>query len=442
MIKKIFSVFLVTLLAQILSIFSISYIYNRNPDESFLNTIAILDSTFSIVTSVLAFGMLQITTRNIVTSKKWEKEVSETQNIRMSFAFYISILCLILYFFSEKPLFLYFTTSIFIANNVNYALYGLGKSLQASITSSLRLIINALGLLLMGYLCVYNSLFYFILFSITILITSIYSNFLLKLKLKFQFQLINDFYKSYLKTFKIGITDLAIVFLLDTGILFFADFFYEEHTITNAYIVLKIYLLIKGVQRLVFQTFYNELVNNKKVILLNKIIFIIGLVYFVATVLYTNELASFIFGKISESALLNFKISGFSVITSSILLASIPRTLVIKNDKIYFNSFVLSLFFLLSSMIILSFTRYKDNGIFIALLIGEFVLFLSFFIGIWKDLKIRKYKKFYLMNFLLLAVYFLLNKYLVTEFAILVSIVINVVYGLYFIFFNKKELMS
>lgn len=440
MIKKIFSVFLVTLLAQILSIFSISYIYNRNPDESFLNTIAILDSTFSIVTSVLAFGMLQITTRNIVTNKEWEKEVSETQNIRMSFAFYISILSLILYIFLEKPLFLYFTTSIFIANNVNYALYGLGKSLQASVSSSLRLIINALGLLLMGYFCVYNSLFYFILFSITILITSIYSNFLLKAK--FQFKLINDFYKSYLITFKIGITDLAIVFLLDTGILFFADFFYEEHAITNAYIVLKIYLLIKGVQRLVFQTFYNELVNIKKVILLNKIIFIIGVVYFVATVLYTNEVASFIFGKISESALLNFKISGFSVIISSILLASIPRTLVIKNDKIYFNSFVLSLFFLLSSMIILSFTRYKDNGIFIALLIGEFVLFLSFFIGIRKDLKIRKYKKFYLMNFLLLVVYFLLNKYLVTEFAILVSIVINVVYGFYFIFFNKKELMS
>ena len=220
MIKKIFSVFLVTLLAQILSIFSISYIYNRNPDESFLNTIAILDSTFSIVTSVLAFGMLQITTRNIVTNKEWEKEVSETQNIRLSFAFYISILSLILYIFLEKPLFLYFTTSIFIANNVNYALYGLGKSLQASVSSSLRLIINALGLLLMGYFCVYNSLFYFILFSITILITSIYSNFLLKAK--FQFKLINDFYKSYLITFKIGITDLAIVFLLDTGILFFA----------------------------------------------------------------------------------------------------------------------------------------------------------------------------------------------------------------------------
>ena len=112
MIKKIFSVFLVTLLAQILSIFSISYIYNRNPDESFLNTIAILDSTFSIVTSVLAFGMLQITTRNIVTNKEWEKEVSETQNIRMSFAFYISILSLILYIFLEKPLFLYFTRSL------------------------------------------------------------------------------------------------------------------------------------------------------------------------------------------------------------------------------------------------------------------------------------------------------------------------------------------
>lgn len=439
MIKKIFSVFLVTLLAQILSVFSISYIYNRNPDESFLSTIALLDSTFSIITSVLAFGMLQIATRNIVTSEVWEKEVKDTQNIRMSFAFVISIISLISYLFTDKPLFLYLIMSVFIANNVNYALYGRGKSLQASFSSSLRLIINALGLLVMSFLCLYNNYIYFLLFSVTILLTSIFSNFLLKTKFQFNFKI--DFYKSYLKNFKIGITDLAIVFL-ETGILFFADFFYEKNAITDAFIVLKIYVLIKGVQRLIFQIFYNELINNKIVILLNKMIFIIGILFFVTTVLYTNELSAFIFGKVSENVLFNFKISGFSLLIFSVLLASIARTLVIKNDKVYFISFVLSFICSFTSMILLSYSEYKENGIFIALLIGEIVLFLSFFIGIRKDLKIINYKNFYLINFLLLLAFFLLQKYLEIEYAISISIVIEGFYILYFIFYNKKELIS
>jgi hypothetical protein len=436
LIKKISFIFLISLISQVFSIFALSYIIKKEVNNDFVEKIALLESAFSIITSVLAFGILQIATRDIVKSKDWRNIVTDTQNTRMSFALILLLIGFILYLITSNFIFLLLVISPFIAHNVNYALYAKGYSTYATIASSLRLLIPSLLLMIFGYFNFFSNTYYLIFFLISLLVSSVFSNFFLENKPTYRFKV--SFYKKYLETLKIGITDLAIVFL-ETGILFFAAFFYEELEISNTYLVLKIYVLVKGVQRLVFQIFYNELVNSQKVVLFNKIIFIIGFFYFIISFNYNEDFLFFLFSKSNYSLIINFKILGFSLLIGSILLASIARTLVLKNDKVYIKSYTFSLVIAFICMILISYTNWKLIGISLSLLIGEIVLFLFIFINIKKDFDIKKYYIFMFFHVFLFLVFLICKLNFNLFHSIIVSIIIEFLYIIFFLFFNKKH---
>lgn len=436
MIKKFSLIIIFSLVAQLLSVFSISYIIRKGATDSFIEVIALLDSSFTIITSILAFGILQIATREIVINKEWKIIVVETQNSRMTFAIIISIIGIVLFFFTKDNIFLTLLTSPLIAHNVNYVLYAKGKSLYATAASITRIILLSIVLIICGYFLNFSIVQYFIFFIFSLFIFSSLSNYFLGLNLSYKFT--SDFYKPYLKSFKIGITDLAIVFL-ETGILFFAAFFYRENFISLTFLILKIYVLIKGLQRLVFQAFYNELANPVKVELFNKIIFTIGFVFFIISFNYSNEFLQFLFSKNDENLVLNFKILGITLLIGSVLFASIARTLVLKKDREYTISFILSLIVSFMVMVLFSFSNYESIGISLSLLIGEIILFISFYYFIWKDFKIKNYFTFYSFHIFLFVVYYFLNQFLILPFSIIISIFIEIIWLSFFAYQNKNQ---
>jgi len=128
LIKKFTFVFFLTLISQLISIFSISYIVKGNATSSFIEFVSMLDSSYVLINTILSFGIIQIATREIVVVDNWKKVVENTQNIRMTFSLVLFVLGLILYFLTENLYFFTFTLSPLIALNINYLFYAKGNA--------------------------------------------------------------------------------------------------------------------------------------------------------------------------------------------------------------------------------------------------------------------------------------------------------------------------
>ena len=115
------------------------------------------------------------------------------------------------------------------------------------------------------------------------------------------------------------------------------------------------------------------------------------------------------------------------------------RTLIIKNDKTYIRSYLLSFVFSFVTMIVLSYSKIDNYGISISLLVGELVLFLSFFIGIYKEIFVKKYILVLLKFGILFISYFLISKIFKEQVLFIIIIFSQLFIVAFFLFQNKKN---
>lgn len=435
MIKKFTFVFSLTLISQIISLFAISFIVKKEASATFIEFIALLDSSYLLINTILSFGIVQIATREVVVSENWKKIIENTQNIRFNFSLFLFLLGVVLYYISKKEFFLTFLLSPLLALNVNYLFYAKGKPEIATKNSSIRVIILSLTLICLGLFQYFSNKIYLICFILGLLYVAYSSNSLSKTKANFNLSL--HFFKEYFKNIGVGITDLAIIFL-EFGILFFASFFYQSTIIAEAYILIKLITVIKGFQRMVFQVFYNQLIDNKIVIFLDKFILFTGFSFFIICFLFSNEMLLLLYSKNDLILQRNLILFSLALLIASIILASMARTLILRNDKIYVRSYILSLMFSFSTMIVLSYTTYNEYGISISLLVGELVLFLSFLIGIKKDIDLKQYLLMIIGCCFLIVLYIFISKLFEKTITFAIVITVQCVIFLCYIFQNKK----
>ena len=437
MIKKFTFVFSLTLICQLISLFSISFVVKRNATEDFIEFIALLDSSSILITTILSFGIIQIASREIVTSDKWKKVIEDTQNIRINFSYVLFILGLLLYLITKKYYFLTFLFSPLIALNVNYVFYAKGKPQLAVKNSSTRLIILSFSLIFLGIFEFFSKEIYLFFFIVGLTYVAFVSNSLLKTIINFKID--PYFFKGYSKSIGVGITDLAIIFL-EFGILFFASFFYNTTIVSGAYILIKIITLVKGFQRMIFQVFYDQLIYKEKVYFLDQIILFVGFSFFILSFFFSKEILILLYSKNSIIFCNNFIFFSLALLIGSIILTSMARTLIIKKDKTYIRSYFLSIFFSSSTMVILSYTKINCYGISISLLVGELVLFLSFFSGIWKEIYLKKKMVVFIKYIILFLFYYLISKMFQEQILFIIILILQLSIALFFLFQNKKIL--
>ena len=438
MIKKFTFVFFLTLISQLISIFSISYIVKGNATSSFIEFVSMLDSSYVLINTILSFGIIQIATREIVVVDNWKKVVENTQNIRMTFSLVLFVLGLILYFLTENLYFFTFTLSPLIALNINYLFYAKGNAKTATINSSIRIFIISIPLIFIGEFQYFSIKIYFVFFVLGLIYVAFSSNIASKVNVKIK--LISSFYKDYFINVGVGITDLAIIFL-EFGILFIAAFFYKSVIVSNAYILIKIITLIKGFQRMIFQVFYNQLIEKKIAYFLDQIIFFVGFSFFLISFFFSEELLMLLYLKKDVVLQNNLIIFSLALLLASILLASMARTLIIKNDKVYIKSYILSLIFSVATLFLLSLTKFKIYGVSIALLVGEIILFISFIINIYKDIYLDKYMINFFKYIILFSVYYLFSRIFETQISFFIIMFFQILLAIAFIFRNKKVIL-
>jgi hypothetical protein len=436
LIKKFSYVFLLTLISQIISLLSLSYVVKRNATDSFLEFVALLDSSYLLLNTVLSFGIIQIATREIVLAEKWEKVVADTQNIRLNFSVFLLFFGIVLLLITKNYYFLVFLFSPLIALNVNYLFYAKGKSQVAIKNASIRSIILSFSLIFLGFFEYFSNKIYFVLFVLGLIYVAVASNYESQTKIKYKIN--TNFFRKYSKSIWIGITDLAIIFL-EFGILFFASFFYSDTVVAEAYILIKIITIVKGFQRMIFQVFYDQLIQKAKAFLLDQVIFFIGFSFFVISFFFSKEIFQILYSKNNTIFQENALFLSIALLIASFILASTARTLIVKKDKIYIRSYLLSFALSFITMVVMSYSKSNNYGISIALLVGEFALFLSFFFGIYKDIDVKKYIINFLKYCFLFFTYYCISKFIKAHVFFLIILVFQISIAAIFLFINRKQ---
>lgn len=437
MIKKFTYVFSLTLISQIISLLSLSYIVKRDATDSFLEFVALIDSSYLLINTVLSFGIIQIATREIVVAEKWETVIAETQNIRVNFSYFLLLIGISLLLITNNYYFLVFLCSPLIALNVNYLFYAKGRPQVATKNASIRSIILSFSLIFLGFFKYFSSKIYFCLFVLGLIYVAFASNYESQTKIKYKIS--TTFFNKYSQSIWIGISDLAIIFL-EFGILFFATFFYNDTIVAEAYILIKIITLVKGFQRMIFQVFYDQLTQKLKAFLLDQIILFIGFSFFVINFFFSREIFQILYSKDNKILQENALLLSIALLIGSFILATMARTLIIKKDKIYIRSYVLSFVFSFVTMVFMSYSKLNNYGISIALLIGELALFLSFFIGIYKDIDVKKYSVNFLKYSFLFFIYYIVSTIINTQIFFLIVLISQLSIGAFFLLKNRKQI--
>ena len=435
MIKRLVPIAILTGLAHFISFFSISFLVKKNVDSNFLVKIAEIESATVFILSILSFGIQQIASRDIATSNDWRKILNNTQVSRTSMSLAIAFIGAIGFFLTKDDYYLIYIIAPLLSLNIDYALYSRGLPIKAAFIALIKVSVPGLTLL---YLAINeNFIFniYLISFLLTWVILGIISNKILKAKLipKPNF----NFLKVYFNKIKIGLTDIAIT-SLKLGVLTLAQPFYNESVIANTFVFLKIYVLVRGIQRVLFQSFYKDLISIEKSRLVDKMGLIFGAVCFVSLIFYNEQIIPFLFSTEYTTDKEIIKLLAVLILFSSISISASPRMLLLKKDKDYINSYLGSLLVLIIALVAFS---SLSTGILWALVLGEITLLFFFLKSIYKEIFTKDYSCFSTGVVILIFVSGLMFFLIPNEISIYISGIILITFVVAFVLRNKNQLL-
>jgi len=439
MVKRLFYIGLLTGLSQVLSLLSIAYIAKKTLDKVFIKQIGDIESTVVFVTIILSFGIRQIATRDIAINQNWKPILKKIQSSSIGMSIMLFFLGVLLYYYTKENHYLIFLLAPVISLNLDYAFYGLGKSVTASFLSFVRVIIPSFCLFLLGIFEAKNSLLFILSILISYLIIALISNLLLKINPYTNPSI--KFYKNYLKYFYIGLSDLSIS-AFGLGILFFAEPLFNNNSIALSYLVIKFYVLIKGLQRILFQAFYKDLIKDDFTFLLDKIGFLIGFGIFIIACFYPKFLIMQLYSQDFLQATPLLVRAGIAVIISSIMISASPRLLLLSKEKQYIKAYLISFIIILITLLINSkFIINSEYGILNSILAGEISLFFCFAFYLKDNLEIKARLKF-LLPFVVLSILYLIVKLIfgfkISSYFIVLIYISSVIYFI----FKHKEIFS
>lgn len=362
-------------LAHFLSIFSLG-VAVRFLDKEQIGDIGKIDANILLVTSIIAFGLQIATTRDIALSDNWHEKIKSTQSARFTLSLFLVAYGVIEFLITKSTASLVYLIAPFIALNADFVLYGIGKPIIASFFSFIKVLIPGIVLILIS---VFFSSFTEISYVISTAVGLIISGVLITRTLQSNyFQSIDKkFIQKYLRNTKIGLASLSIT-MLSLGQIAIARFFYDDAVISNAYTALKLYVLYRGAQRLIIQSFYRDINDDDKNASLDNFGIIIGFLFFIIAAIYAKLTISYLYGQEYISSYTNLTVLAAAALISSILTTGSPKLLLLKKDHQYFTSYTISAIVSVTVSIGFSYTALASFGIAAGIFIGELCLFLLF----------------------------------------------------------------
>lgn len=336
MIKRLLIIAFITGFGHLITILSLKFITTYVSSKT-ISSIAQIDTFILFLVSIISFGLQLSSMRKLVLLTDWKEEFYSTQSARFTLSLIFMLIGLSGIFITHFFLFL---LSPIIALNADYALYGLGKPLVGALVAFTRILIPSIGLIL-GLLLSPDNLV--LIFSISIVIAYLCTGVIVSKVLNVSYFVtpkLSNLIKYY-HNLNIGFGGLFL-FFVGIGIINVMSYFYSNKTIEVAYIGLKLYMIFKGIGRIIVQAFIKELIHKKIALEVDYFSIITGVVFLFVILFYNEILIHIIFADKFIVYKFTFIILGVAGFLSSFSRSSGSRLLLKKEDKYYSINLIIS----------------------------------------------------------------------------------------------------
>ncbi len=426
MIKKLFFVASLTGLGHVATLVTIRILSEKLPNTVFAY-LGELDALIIFLTSIIAFGLQLSTTRELaLLDDDWKGELYDTQQARLTFSLFLLLLSITGFYYSKNILFL---LSPLIALNADYALYGRGKPITGAFFAFLRLSIPALFLII-GSLFFLESIIpiYFISLVLSYLLTGV----LISRNLDVAYFVVPDIksLKKYFNNFGLGIASVAFIFL-GVGLVNIVSYFYNNDTIAIVYVGLKLYVIFKGVRRIIVQSFFKDLRDELIALKVDFIAIVAGLSFLLCLSLYADLILPFLVDKQYLVYPELFMVLGLTGFLSSFTTSAGTRLLLKKQDNNYIRNIIIASWITIASTIVVFYLfGNKPHFIIISILLGELYLSVANVISLRENtfIKDRILKSLPIMLFA--GSLFLIDYFLISNYFIFLVVLLLVIYYL------------
>jgi hypothetical protein len=333
-----------------------------------IKTIGEIDSIFNLIINVLAAGLVISTVREIVIADNWKQVYIESQQARLSLG--VVLLCISILGIYYQSYLLLIVAPVFALTG-DYALYGRRQPVLASFLTFLRVFIPSVILLLFSK---YWPNLIIPAFALSTLVMYIITGMIVCKILDIPY-LVKPSFRSlrlYLKTIHGGLISFGYYFF-GLGLIILGGFFFDEKIIAIAYVAVKVYIIYKGILRILNQAFFNDLKDISMCDRVDHLATLAGICLLIAATLFPDGFSQFFFDeKLLPSpywgilvGVTGFIISPFTSLTSKAMLE--------KKDKGYAFVTILALSISSAVCVFFYFLKTDETGLLISLGIGELI---------------------------------------------------------------------
>lgn len=397
MIRRLTTIALLTGAAHVFTVVALKLLSRQISSER-ISLIGQIDSLFQLIINLLAFGLQLSAVRHIAASDNWKEVYRQTQVARTTFA--MLLLPFAALSFSGGP-YQYFLLAPIFALSGDYALYGTGRPVVAAIMAFIRVFVPSLALvvfsfLLTDYLVAAYVVSTVLVFWVTSLLIAkwIGSPFWFRPKFKSLW--------LYFESLSLGIVTLSS-YIIGLGLIVVATNFYNSAVVAVAYFGLKLYMIFKGVLRIINQAFIKEMLHDEVCLRVDQIASLAGLTFAGALILFPEGFTSMFLDKQYQGNSAFLITIGVAGMIAAIFTSFTTRSLLKNKDKPYAVYAAVAAGVSIFSVIVLSFFYQTPLSIGVSLLIGELLMAISL-IAINKDALIKNRFRFLTMFVGLLAI--------------------------------------
>jgi hypothetical protein len=371
MLKRIIAVAAFTGTSHAISLITISYVL-RNLGEEITGMMGLVDSTILVMAVVISFGIQLSVNRNVATQTTWRSNYRLAQSARIVVGLLIIGFGVISYLLQKDITKYIYLAAPLIALNGDYALYGNGKPVHAAMLSFFRVAIPNMGILIASQFVGTNVIYvYMVLAGTGIFIAGMLAAYFNKVKYFFPPR--SDFYKFYMKYYKVGLFQIAAVLMI-TGMLTVAKGFYPVAIIGLVYGGLKYFEVFKGGLRILVQAFFKELTIERVNMRIDKTGMIAGALVSIPFLIYPKTTLSIIYGDAYIGYEAIIIIFGAAMLVATLSTSAGTFALLKKYDNLNLFAYLTSLGLSILTMIVFSYTQQLELGIPLAILAGEVCL--------------------------------------------------------------------
>lgn len=327
MIRRLLPIALLTGAGQLFSIFAIKSIAANSAVDAFSDFVQ-ADAFYQLLLSVIAFGLQSMAMRELVLSADWKLLLKQYQSARICMAILLLPICLLAFW---KPSYIVFLIAPLLAANADYAVYARGYPVFGALMAFLRMIIPYGITLVIVHIAPDKVLYAFV---ASLMPVFFITDWLIMRRLSVTF--INTPYWRdillYVKSLLLGLVGLG-QYMVGLGLMLLVPYFVTEAASHAVFVGLKLYVIYKGVVRIIHQAYLREMLMPKVNINVDQLSMLVALFYCSGLFFFPEASVRLFFGERFLPYIYYYQLTGIAALIYAFLNTQSTILMLQRRDK-------------------------------------------------------------------------------------------------------------